>query len=87
MPPHACLGRVLLGNQQSTLAEESYQKDLAAYPENGWGLVGLNKVYVVQNRSSVEINQVHARLVKSWKHADVGLPNSSCVAFDFVVAR
>ena len=84
---HACLGRVLLGNQQSTLAEESYQKDLEAYPENGWGLVGLEQVYVLQNRSSVEINQVHARLVTSWKHADVGLPNSSCVAFDFFVAR
>ena len=80
---HECLGQVLLDNERASQAELSFQKDLQAYPENGWGLTGLVQSLVKQNKSKSDIDPVRLRLIESWKHADVPMPLSACLAFDF----
>jgi len=79
----ACAGKVLLDQGALLAAEAAYVRDLHAYPNNCWGLTGLLQTYTAQKRPQAEIDGVRARLVKSWEHADVPLPTSSCHAFDF----
>ena len=79
----ACFGKILFDQGAFQNAEAAYMRDLHAYPDNGWGLMGLLQTYVAQKRPQTEIDGVRARLVKSWEHADVPLPTSSCHMFDF----
>jgi tetratricopeptide (TPR) repeat protein len=53
-------------------AEETYRQDLATFPENGWGLFGLEQALRAQKKDK-EADEVAVRFKKAWEHADVQL--------------
>lgn len=83
VPVLQCLGKVLLDHGDAKGAEGVYQKDLAVYSENGWGLTGLVQAMEAQPKvhSRAAVAAVRERLIASWEHADVPLPASSCAWF------
>jgi tetratricopeptide (TPR) repeat protein len=78
----ACVGKVLLDHGLPEQAELAFQKDLKAYPKNGWGLTGLLQTMIVLNKPANEIEAIRKMLSKAWKDADIPIPSSSCLAFE-----
>jgi tetratricopeptide (TPR) repeat protein len=63
------LGLALLEAGDARGAEAAFRDDLRIYPENGWGLAGLERALRQQNRER-EANEVAARLRTAWRDAD-----------------
>jgi tetratricopeptide (TPR) repeat protein len=75
-PVRHTLGAVLLKAGKTADAENVYREDLALYPGNGWGLLGLHQSLEAQGKTA-EAKAVQTRLKKAWAHADVQ-PKFTC---------
>ena len=71
-PVRHSLGAEQLKAGDAKGAEETYRQDLATFPENGWGLFGLEQALRAQKKGT-EADEVAARFKKAWEHADVQL--------------
>jgi tetratricopeptide (TPR) repeat protein len=74
-PPHwfypvrHSLGAAQLAAGHAEAAERTYREDLDIFPNNGWGLRGLESSLRAQGRES-EADAVRARFDAAWSHAD-----------------
>jgi tetratricopeptide (TPR) repeat protein len=75
-PVRHTLGAVLMRAGKAADGETVYREDLRAWPENGWGLMGLRDALRKQGKTE-EAEKVQARLHKAWAHADIK-PPSTC---------
>ena len=74
-PVRASLGQALLAAGRPAEAQQAYEQDLALFPENVWGLVGLQQSLVVQGKTA-EANQVEARLARASRSSDIQFTGS-----------
>ena len=70
LPMRQPLGALFLRAGRPSEAEAAYREDLEHYPENGWGLYGLEQSLRTQKRGE-EADVVHKRFEKAWPSADV----------------
>jgi tetratricopeptide (TPR) repeat protein len=75
-PVRHALGALLMAAGRSAEAEVVYQEDLARNPENGWGLLGLEKARRAQ-RKTEGLDELARQRAAAWARADV-VPTSSC---------
>jgi tetratricopeptide (TPR) repeat protein len=71
-PVRHSLGAEQLKAGDAKGAEETFRQDLATFPENGWGLFGLEQALRAQKKTA-EADEVAARFEKAWAHSDVEL--------------
>jgi tetratricopeptide (TPR) repeat protein len=69
------LGAVLIDAGRWEEAEKVYRENLAAIPDNGWGLFGLRQALIAQDKLD-EATAVERRFRESWKYADIELTSS-----------
>ena len=69
------LGAVLIEAGKFAEAEKVYRENLAAIPENGWGLFGLHQALLKQGKND-EANKVEKKFNEAWKYADIALTSS-----------
>ena len=69
------LGAVQLAAGDAATAEVTYREDLKRNRENGWSLFGLAQALRDQKKDG-EAQEVEARFVKAWAHADLKLESS-----------
>lgn len=74
-PIRRSLGAALLKAGRPADAERLYMEDLLRFPENGWSLHGLAASLRAQGKTEAA-DAVDARLVKTWRGADVVLAGS-----------
>jgi tetratricopeptide (TPR) repeat protein len=74
-PVRLSLGQALLAAGQPAEAERAYLEDLALFPENVWGLVGLRQSLEAQGKPA-EAALVQARLDKAGASADIQFTGS-----------
>ena len=67
--PRQRLGGMQLRAKQYAAAEQSFSKDLALHPKNGWSLNGLQKALAAQSKQS-EAQLTARELAASWALAD-----------------
>ena len=65
-------GAALLRNGQPTAAEKIFREDLAKLPRNGWGLLGLEKSLLAQQKLDLA-EAVHRQFKETWQNADTDL--------------
>ena len=83
MPTRHALGALLMGGDRFAEAEAVYRDDLAKQPNNGWGLLGLERALSSLGRHA-EVETVRVAREAAWKRADVA-PTSSCYCEPAVV--
>jgi tetratricopeptide (TPR) repeat protein len=76
MPTRHALGALLMGGGRFAEAEAVYRDDLNKQPNNGWGLIGLERALTSLGRHA-EVETVRVAREAAWKRADVA-PTSSC---------
>jgi len=69
------LGAVLIAADRFSEAQKVYEENLNEMPENGWGLYGLYRALIKQNKND-EAKKVLTRFNEAWKYADVKLTSS-----------
>ena len=74
-PTRQSLGAALLQAGDAVAAEAVYQRDLEAYPRNGWSLFGLVQSLESQGKDT-EAADARARFEQVWSLADVTLTGS-----------
>jgi len=72
LPVRHPLGAVLLREGRGQQAEAVFRADLAALPDNGWGLFGLAKALRLQDKDD-EAAAIEQQLESVWAGADVPL--------------
>jgi tetratricopeptide (TPR) repeat protein len=75
VPARHNLGLALLAVNRPAAAEAVYREDLALYPENGWGLLGLQQSLQAQGLEA-EAERVADRFKQAWAVADVEIEGS-----------
>ncbi len=75
LPFHAghWLGAALLEAKRPADAEETYRKELAHHPHNGWSLLGLQQALKAQGKPTADVD---ADLKASWSRADTWIRSS-----------
>src|SRR6185312_9821489 len=66
------LGDAMLGARRWSEAEAAYRADLAALPESGWALRGLERALAGQGKAE-EAARTRAALRRTWAAADEAL--------------
>jgi tetratricopeptide (TPR) repeat protein len=75
-PTRQFLGQALLDAGRAADAERVFREDLAAHPENGWSLFGLERALALQGRQ-VDAEPVADRFQRAWMGADMKLERAS----------
>jgi tetratricopeptide (TPR) repeat protein len=75
VPARHNLGLALLAVDRPAAAEAVYRENLALYPENGWGLLGLQQSLRAQGQEA-EAEHVADRFQQAWAAADVEIESS-----------
>lgn len=71
-PARPALGAVLLASGDAVRAEQVFRADLAQWPRNGWGLLGLERSLRAQGRDE-SAALVHREFQQAWRRADTAL--------------
>ncbi len=74
-PVRQYLGAALLDAERFGEAEDTYRKDLEAFPHNGWSLFGLKRTLEAQGKDG-KAKKIGIELERAWEHADVILTAS-----------
>jgi len=74
-PMRMSLGQALLAAGQPAEAQREYERNLALYPENVWGLAGLRNSLQAQGKPA-QAAQVQARLDRAGASADIPITGS-----------
>ena len=76
-PVRHALGAVYMKAGMFEEAEQTYQKDLSIWRDNGWSLYGLSKALEAQGKSEQALAEM-AKLERVWEQADEQLLTTSC---------
>jgi len=81
-PIRPCLGKVLLDMRRYTEAEQCFQKDLEAFPDNAWSLFGLARSLAGAGKKA-QAAAAYTQHTRAWRQADSSLEKmrSSCPSF------
>ncbi|MFN0066092.1 MAG: hypothetical protein ACKVYV_00505, partial [Limisphaerales bacterium] len=71
-PARPALGAVLLASGDAARAEQVFRADLAQWPRNGWGLLGLERSLRAQGRDDSAV-LVDREFQEAWRRADTAL--------------
>jgi len=76
-PGRHTLGAVLVSQGRYSEAEQVYREDLKAWPENAWGLLGLQQCADGQGRDG-DSAALKDRVSRAWARADIK-PGTTCL--------